>query len=76
VARVTFSPDGREPVHSHRYDLLTIQIAPATVEMLIGTEKTTVPRPAGFVQFVPRDLTHAYASADPRPFEILSVTIK
>ncbi len=76
VARVRFSAEGREPVHTHPYDLLTIQIVPAVVEMLIGNEKTTLARPAGFVQFVPRNLAHAYASADPRPFEILSVTIK
>jgi len=76
VARVRFAPDGREPLHSHPYDLLTIQLTPAAVEMRIGNETTNALRPAGFIQFVPRDLTHAYASADARPFEILSVTIK
>lgn len=76
VARVQFSPEGREPVHTHPYDLLTIQVSPAAVEILIGSEKTTAARAHGFSQFVERDVPHAYASADTRPFEILSVTIK
>jgi quercetin dioxygenase-like cupin family protein len=76
VARVQFSPEGREPVHAHPYDLLTIQLTPGAVEILIGSEKTAAARAPGFVQFVGRDVTHAYASADTHPFDILSVTIK
>jgi hypothetical protein len=31
---------------------------------------------AGFVQFLPRNVSHAYANADVKPFELLSVSIK
>jgi quercetin dioxygenase-like cupin family protein len=76
VVRVRFATDAREPVHTHPNDLLTIQLTPGRVEMLIGTDKATADRPAGFVQFVPRDVPHAYVSADTKPFELISVAIK
>lgn len=76
VVRVTFTTDGREPVHTHPNDLLTIQLTSGRVEMSIGSEKTMSGRGAGFIQFVPRNVPHAYASADTKPFEILSVAIK
>jgi quercetin dioxygenase-like cupin family protein len=76
VVRVRFAPGSREPVHTHPNDLLTVQITPATVEMLLGAQKTTSERAAGFVQFLPRNVEHAYVSADTRPFELLSIAIK
>jgi quercetin dioxygenase-like cupin family protein len=76
VVRVQFSTTGREPVHTHPYDLMTLQITPGQVEILDGDAKTTAMRESGFVKFVPRDRPHAYASADQNPFEILSVSIR
>jgi quercetin dioxygenase-like cupin family protein len=76
VVRVQFSTTGREPVHTHPYDLITLQISSGLVEILDGETKTTEPREPGFVKFVPRDRPHAYASADAKPFEILSVAVK
>ncbi|HEV3141318.1 MAG TPA: hypothetical protein VGY57_12410 [Vicinamibacterales bacterium] len=76
VVRVHFSPDGREPVHTHPYDLITLQISPARVEILDGDAKSTENREPGFVKFVPRNRPHAFASADAKPFEILSVALK
>ncbi len=76
VVRVEFSMTGREPVHTHPYDLITLQISPGRVEILDGEAKTTDTREAGFAKFVPRDRQHAYASADAKPFDILSVAIK
>ena len=76
VVRVQFSPEGREPVHTHPYDLITLQISSGRVEILDGDAKSTENREPGFTKFVPRDRQHAYASADAKPFEILSVAIK
>jgi hypothetical protein len=44
--------------------------------MLIGSQKTSGERPPGLVQFLPRDVDHAYVSGDTKPFELLSVAIK
>src|SRR5262249_40040508 len=76
VVRVAFATTGREPVHTHPYDLITLQISPGRVEILDGDAKTSDAREPGFTRFVPRDRQHAYASADDKPFEILSVAIK
>jgi quercetin dioxygenase-like cupin family protein len=76
VVRATFARNGREPVHTHPNDLLTIQISAGRVEIRNGSSKTVENRAVGFVQFLPRDVPHAYASADSRPFDLLSIAIK
>ena len=76
VVRVQFEPHSREPVHTHPNDLLTVQVTGGKVEMVAGAHPTTAVREAGFVQFFPRDVSHAYANADQKPFELLSVSIK
>jgi quercetin dioxygenase-like cupin family protein len=76
VVRVRFQPGAREPVHTHSNDLVTIQISAGRVEILIGADKTTDERAPGFVQFVRRVLPHAYASADTKEIDLLSVAIK
>jgi quercetin dioxygenase-like cupin family protein len=76
VVRVQFGPAGREPVHTHPNDLVTVQIGAGQLEIVLGSEKTTGARPPGAVQFVARNVPHAYASVDTRPFELLSVAIK
>jgi quercetin dioxygenase-like cupin family protein len=76
VVRVRFSPEGREPVHSHPNDLLTIQITKGRVEILDGSARSTRDCEPGFVHFLARNVSHSYASADTNPFELLSVSIK
>jgi quercetin dioxygenase-like cupin family protein len=76
VVRVRFAPNAREPVHTHPNDVLTIQITSGKVEIVNGSERSTLDREPGFVQFVPRSVQHAHASADLKPFELLSVAFK
>jgi quercetin dioxygenase-like cupin family protein len=76
VVRVDFSRGGREPVHEHPCDLVTVQLTPGRLEMRIGAERETERLVPGQVRFLPRNVPHAYASADPAPFALLSVTIK
>jgi len=76
VVRVQFAAGSREPMHTHPNDLLTVQLTPGTVDIVIGSNKTTGERMAGFVQFLPRNIEHAYISADTKPFELMSVAIK
>lgn len=76
VVRVNFAPNGREPVHTHPNDLLTVQISRGRVEVFDGSRKSTSAEAAGTVRFLPRDVPHAYASRDSRSFELLSIAIK
>jgi quercetin dioxygenase-like cupin family protein len=76
VVRVTFAPESREPVHTHPFDLVVVQLTPARMEVMVGEQKAVKIYAAGEVTFVPRDAPHAFASADRNPAEILSVAVK
>lgn len=76
VVRVRFAPGSREPAHSHPNDLLTVQITRGKLNVQLGAERQTQEREPGFVHFLPRNVPHAYASEDTKPFELLSVSIK
>lgn len=76
VARVEFAPHGRERIHTHPTDLVIVQLTPGRVETILGQSIDTRIDQAGTVRFLPRGVRHAYASADTKPFTILSVMIK
>ena len=76
IVRVRFSPGAAEPLHDHPNDLLTIQISTGKLDVQMGTEHRAQEREPGFVQFLPRNVQHAYKSQDTKPFEIISLTIK
>jgi quercetin dioxygenase-like cupin family protein len=76
VVRVRFAPGSREPVHTHPNDLLTIQLTPGGYDVVLGSTVAGGQHDAGFAQFLPRDVPHAYVSTDSRSFELLSISIK
>ena len=76
IVRVQFAPGSSEPPHTHPNDLLTMQVTDGKVEMVAGTDRSSAVREGGFVQFLPRNVSHSYANADVKPFELLSVSIK
>jgi quercetin dioxygenase-like cupin family protein len=76
VVLVKFAPEAREPMHTHPNDLVTIQMSAGLVEIVNGSDASPGIRQPGFVQFIPRDVSHAFASADTKPFELISVAIK
>ena len=63
-------------MHTHPNDLLTVQLTRGTMDIVIGSNTTRGERAAGFVQFLPRSVGHAYVSTDTKPFELMSVAIK
>jgi quercetin dioxygenase-like cupin family protein len=76
VTHVRLTPGAREPIHSHPFDLVLVQLAPAKMEVQLGDEKTVKDYETGAVIFLPRNVPHAVASAHPSPFEFLSVGVK
>jgi len=76
VVRARFAPEAREPVHTHPNDLLTIQLTRGKLDIQMGTEHQSQEREPGYVHFIPRNVNHAYASEDTKPFELLSVAVK
>lgn len=80
VVNVVFAPGSREPVHTHPYDLVLVQLVPGRMEVMLGAGndavKSVKDHAAGEVVFVPRDTPHAFASADTRRVEMLSVAVR
>jgi quercetin dioxygenase-like cupin family protein len=76
VTQVTFASMAREPVHTHPFDLVVVQLTPGRVELRVGEQVSTRDQAPGDVIFLPRDVPHAVSSADSGPFEILSVGIR
>ena len=40
ATNVRFAPGAREPIHSHPFDLVLVQLTPAKMEVQVGDEKT------------------------------------
>ena len=76
VTHVKFAPSAREPVHTHPFDLVVVQLTPGRVEVRVGKDVSTREYAAGEVIFLPRDVPHAVSNVDRGSFEILSVGIK
>jgi quercetin dioxygenase-like cupin family protein len=76
VTRVSFAPSAREPVHTHPFDLVVVQLTPGRVEVRLGSDVTTKDYAAGDVIFLPRDVPHAVSNVGTSSFDVLSVGIK
>ena len=76
VTHVTFAPAAREPVHTHPFDLVAVQLMDGRVEVRVGDEVSTREYAPGEVIFLPRAVPHAVANVGAGRFEILSVGIK
>jgi quercetin dioxygenase-like cupin family protein len=76
VTGVTFAPSAREPVHTHPFDLVVVQLTGGRAEVRVGEQSNTKEYAPGDVIFLPRDVPHAVSNLGPSPFEILSVGIK
>jgi quercetin dioxygenase-like cupin family protein len=76
ITRVSFAPGAREPIHTHPFDLVVVQLTAARVEVRIGDEVTVKNQAAGDVLFLPRDVPHAVSNVDGTPFDVLTIGIK
>jgi quercetin dioxygenase-like cupin family protein len=76
AARVSFAPGAREPIHSHPFDLVVVQLSPGRVDVRVGDEVTVRDYAAGEVIYLPRDVPHAVSNAGSGVFEVLSVGIR
>jgi quercetin dioxygenase-like cupin family protein len=76
VTRVTFGPSAREPVHTHPFDLVVVQLTTGRVEVRIGEQVRTRESAPGDAIFLPRDVPHAVSNVAGAAFEILSVGIR
>jgi len=73
---VVFEPGAREPVHSHPFDLVLVQLNPGRMEVLVGENKTVKDYAMGDVLFLPRNVPHAVSNVDTKRFDVMSVAVK
>ncbi len=76
VTLVGFAAGAREPIHSHPFDLIVVQLTAGRVEVRLADEVTVRDQAAGDVLFLPRDIPHAVSNVGGAPFDVLSVGIK
>ncbi len=76
VVKIKAEPGAREALHKHDYDIVVTQLTPGQVEMVVGDEKITGFREAGYTWFVPKGTMHAGANVGKEPFEIVTVILK
>ena len=76
VTLVGFAAGAREPLHSHPFDLVVVQLTAGRVEVRLADEVTVRDHAAGDVLFLPRDVPHAVSNVGAAPFDVLSVGIK
>jgi quercetin dioxygenase-like cupin family protein len=76
VLRVNIGPGGREAPHSHDFDLITVALTPATMEIVRGSETIRVERAAGEVAFVPKGAVHGSRNLGQGSAEVIAIALK
>jgi quercetin dioxygenase-like cupin family protein len=76
VTKVTFAASAKEPMHTHPFDLVVVQLTAGRMDVQNGDARGTKAYAPGEVVFVPRNVSHAFASTEERPIDLMSVTIK
>jgi quercetin dioxygenase-like cupin family protein len=76
VVKIRAEPGAREALHKHDYDIVVTQLTPGEVEMVLGDQKSTAFREAGFTWYVPKGTMHAGANVGKEAFEIVTVILK
>jgi quercetin dioxygenase-like cupin family protein len=76
VARLTLEPGAREPVHTHPFDAVVVQLTAGEVDLTIGGEQTRGRMEPGRVWYIPRDTPHSGANVGKAPFELVTVAVK
>jgi quercetin dioxygenase-like cupin family protein len=75
VLRVAIEPEGREAPHSHAFDLVTVALTPATMEIVRGGETIRVERNAGDVAFVGKGTVHGSRNLGKHRVEVIAIAL-
>lgn len=76
IARLTMAPGAREPVHTHPFSAVVVQLAGGEVEMRVGTRPETARRDRGHIEFLAAEIPHAAANVGSAPFDLVTIAIK
>src|SRR5206468_3610505 len=59
VMRLRFAPGSGETVHTHDFPIVVLQLTGGDVDFTVGDARTSGPRIAGIVTYVPAGTEHA-----------------
>ena len=76
VSRVVFEPGGREALHTHDYDLLTISLAAGRLELASGDSTSVVERVPGEAGWVPKGAPHGARNLGEGRLDFITVALK
>jgi quercetin dioxygenase-like cupin family protein len=76
MARLRMAPGAKEDIHTHPFSAIVVQLGGGEVDMRLGDAHSRERRPAGFVEFIPREVPHAAANVGTEPFELVTIAIK
>jgi quercetin dioxygenase-like cupin family protein len=76
VVRVRIEPGAREALHKHEYDIIVTQLTPGQAESVVGDEKSSAWREAGYTFFVPKGTMHLGANVGKEPFDVMTTILK
>ena len=76
VARLRMAPAAREPVHTHPFSAIVVQLDAGEVEMQVGTKRETAKHEPGHVEFIAAEIPHAAANVGREPFDLVKVALK
>jgi quercetin dioxygenase-like cupin family protein len=76
ASRVVFEPGGGETPHTHDWDLITVALTPADLEVVRGTETVRVRRAPGDVGLIPKGAVHAARNLGRAPAEFVTIALK
>lgn len=76
MARLRMAPGAKEDVHTHPFSAVVVQVDAGEVDMRLGDAHATSRRPAGFVEFIPREVPHAAANVGTTAFDLVTIALK
>jgi quercetin dioxygenase-like cupin family protein len=76
MARLRMAPGAKEEIHTHPFSAIVVQLDDGDVDMRLGDMRTSGRRPAGFVEFIPRNSPHAAANVGADAFDLVTIAIK
>lgn len=76
MARLRMAPGAKEDIHTHPFSAIVVQLDSGDVDMRLGDARTSGSRPAGFVEFIGREVPHAAANVGASAFHLVTIAIK
>jgi len=76
MARLRMEPGAREPIHTHPFAAVVIQLTRGSVDMTLGDEHTRAEREPGFVWFIPKEVPHAAVNTGSTAYDLITIAIK